>query len=233
VCAALAVAVVWPTALDDPKEADFEAGLTDDGKGVVITGYTGTAPVVRIPAAIRGLPVREIGGGGDGYSGAFSGNRIVASVIIPAGVTRIGPGAFYNMPRLASVFIREGVTVIGGNAFSGTPLTGITLPKSLQTIGEGAFSGCRYLRTATLPPDMKEIPMFMFRDCGALTAITLPVSITRIGVMAFQNCTNLTAVTIPGSVVTIDISPDAFSGCSKLSPASQAALKKRGFTGSF
>jgi len=41
--------------------ADFNVALTEDGKGVVITQYTGKAARVRIPSSIQNMPVKEIG----------------------------------------------------------------------------------------------------------------------------------------------------------------------------
>jgi len=86
----------------------------------------------------------------------------------------------------------------------------------------------------------------MFTDCIALTEIALPASIKKIGFWAFATTnifvsSNLTTVTIPDSVETIEFPKElfwgrsnaAFEGCSKLSLASQAALKKRGYRDSF
>ena len=50
-------------------EANFNVTLTEDGQGVVITGYTGTVLAVRIPATIQGMPVREIGR--EAFQGSF------------------------------------------------------------------------------------------------------------------------------------------------------------------
>jgi hypothetical protein len=73
-------------------ETDFNVELTPDGEGVIITGYTGTAMAVKIPATIQGMPVREIGRGGS------LGMRKVTSVVIPEGVIVIRKDAFgpYN-----------------------------------------------------------------------------------------------------------------------------------------
>jgi hypothetical protein len=245
---ALCTALVLAVSVYAQTAADFNVTLTEDGKGAVITGYTGTVAAVRIPATIQGMPVREIG------REAFSGSYIVTSVVIPVGVTRIGYEAFGSCRKLMSVTIPEGVIEIGNAAFSDCPLTAVTLPKSLKTLGEiafsyakisavtipavtdvgrAAFSHCENLRTVTLSEGMEEISSQMFENCTALTAIALPASIKEIGELAFGWCTNLAAVTIPDSVETIEFSYDSFQGCSKLSLSSQAALKKRGYTGIF
>jgi len=62
--------------------------ITNADNTITITGYTGDAGDVTIPATINGLPVTSIGG----Y--AFSGMAL-ASVVIPGSVTSMGVGVFY------------------------------------------------------------------------------------------------------------------------------------------
>ena len=223
--ALLALALV--SAAFAQTEKDFNVTLTEDGKGVVITGYTGTATAVRIPATIQGMPVRMIN------DEAFRRKSTITSVIIPAGVTHIGNSAFFWCPKLTSVTIPEGVTYIDDFAFASCPLTAITLPKSLKTLGDSAFSGVR-ITTLTLPNGLERISKYAFQGCFALTTVTLPASITQIDSGAFRECDALTTVTIPDSVETIEfVYNSAFIDCPKLSLASQAALRKRGYTGRF
>ena len=215
-------------------EADFNVTLTADSTGVVITGYTGRTVQVRIPATIQGMPVRVIG------EGAFSRSNIntaITSVVIPQGVTTINRSAFSYADRLASVTIPEGVTEIGKEAFGGTAaLTTITLPQSLTTLGDGAFAESG-LRSITLPASLTSIGDMMFFSSWSLTAITLPASIRYISVSAFVGCSSLATITIPASVERIEfgtgIGRSAFSGCSGLNLASQAALRRVGYTGDF
>jgi hypothetical protein len=89
-----------------------------------------------------------------------------------------------------------------------------------------------------IPEGVTQIDYGAFFNCTALTAITLPSSIQSIGGMAFNGCSALVTVTIPDSVTIIYFSWQLdfqlpFGDCPKLSLASQAALKKRGYTGSF
>lgn len=201
-------------------------GLTADNTGVVITKYVGKAVAVTIPAIIQGMPVREIGylafGVFDGIvnPGANMGSptgRSITSVIIPEGVIAIGNSSFYNCQNLISV----------------------TIPSTVVTIGNTAFQNCRALKTIALPEGLTTIGSDIFSRCGALTSITLPEKLTAIGARAFAECKALASITIPDSVQSIRFSADAaggkyaFKGCGNLTLASQAALKRVGYNGSF
>jgi len=72
-----------------------------------------------------------------------------------------------------------------------------------------------------------------FYGCTALAAVTLPASIRRIDEQVFSGCTNLVTVIIPESLETIRFGDNAFARCPKLSVTSQAAIRKRGYTGGF
>jgi len=230
-------------------EVDFLVRLMDDNEGVVIEKYIGKAAAVRIPATIQGVPVREI-------DGAFKGNNVITSVVIPDGVRKIEYQSFSGAAKLKTVTIPEGVTVIGDFAFSNTGLTAVQLPRSLTElgilafagtkistiilpagltrIGIGAFSDCVSLKTVTLPEGVTEIPGAMFSDCTALIAFSLPASVTTIGRGAFKGCTALTTITIADTIEKLEFpSSNAFVGCSKISLINQAALKKLGYKGNF
>jgi len=96
--------------------SDFNYKLSDDGKGVVITHYTGNGGVVVIPGEIEGLPVVELGyiafsgyNAGPGYN--------VTSVVIPASVKMIAGACFGYIDNLTTVtFLGSGV-VLSSNVF--------------------------------------------------------------------------------------------------------------------
>ncbi|GHV43712.1 hypothetical protein AGMMS49546_26110 [Spirochaetia bacterium] len=114
-------------------DKDFTVELTQDGKGVAITGYTGKTVAVKIPATIQGMPVREI------WAEAFMIKFSITSVVIPDSVTYIGNNAFQQC-GLTSVTIGSGVTFIGDAAFAGNNLTSVVIPNSVTSIGVAAFS---------------------------------------------------------------------------------------------
>ncbi|MEI8369477.1 MAG: leucine-rich repeat protein, partial [Planctomycetia bacterium] len=57
----------------------------------IITGYTGTAAEIIIPASIEGVAVKEIA------DSAFANHTEIKSVSIPSSVTRIGSNAFSGL----------------------------------------------------------------------------------------------------------------------------------------
>ncbi|MBR6230706.1 MAG: leucine-rich repeat protein [Lachnospiraceae bacterium] len=91
---------------------------------------------------------------------AFSGDMAITSVTLPAGLQRLGTGAFrlctglksaditarliddaafYMCSSLTDVKINEGTRRIGNLAFYDVPITNLTLPESLQSVSIQAF----------------------------------------------------------------------------------------------
>jgi hypothetical protein len=88
------------------------------------------------------------------------------------------------------------------------------------------FYGCTNLQTAIISEGVTIIGNEAFGRCTALTGVTLPSTIWKIQDSAFAGCSSLTTLTIPGSVEWIEVSGSAFSGATKLTLASQAALRR-------
>lgn len=242
-------------------EAEFTVGLTEDGEGVVIKEYKGREVQVRIPATIEGMPVKVIGG--MAFFRLYDMGRIygtveITSVVIPAGVTIIGNEAFKGQNKLTSVTIPNSVTTLGSSVFRGcTNLETIVIPNNITSIGDYAFSEsglksftwpskiqsvtgfarCIKLQTVIIPEGVTKIGDYAFSQCYALTSVTLPSTIEEIGYAAFSSCTALRTIVIPDTVENINFYIDgrssSFYDCSSLTLASQSALKKRGYTGSF
>lgn len=149
----------------------------------------------------NGVLTRYTGPGGD--------------VVIPAGVTEIGSGAFFWCRSLTGVTIPEGVVSIGAEAFSKcNSLTSVTLPDSVVSIGKEAFSWCSSLTSVTIPEGVVCAGEEAFSGCSGLTGVTIPESAAGIGRKAFSWCHSLTSITIPKGV--ISIGAEAFSWCSGL-----------------
>jgi len=228
-------------------ESDFNVGLTEDSEGVVIKRYLGNGGKIIIPSQIQGMPVREIG------PGAFGFDSVITSVTIPDGVTSIGEKSFYRLTSLKSVVIPAGVTYIGRWAFDNDEsLATADVPSGIKYIGSWAFSDtgltdviiyantnyedsvytiCKALTSVTIQDGVTVIPARMFYGCSALKTISIPDSVKKIGSAAFDDCSGLTSV-----VCSPDIERDwwtCFERCKKLDLASQAALRKAGYMGSF
>jgi hypothetical protein len=166
----------------------------------------------------------------------------LTSVIIPNSVTTIGGNAFENCSKLETITIPTSVTSVGDQAFFRSGLKSITLPGSITKIKAGnddygIFRECS-LQTVIISEGVTEIGKNTFYGCSTLTSVTLPSTIKEIGFSAFYDCPALTTVTIPDSVGNITFSSDyrgnnSFEGCKKLTLVSQAAVRKRGYTGNF
>jgi len=199
-CTVLCAAVFAQTA------ADFNVTFTKDEKGVVITGYTGTATAVKIPATIQGMPVREIG------EKAFWGRNII-SVVISEGVTIIRKSAFTGFSRdnrdriqisdkLVQVTLPSTLRIIEDNAFSNNPtLKSIVIPEGVTEIGNEAFNECYALASVTLPKSLAKLGASAFFRT-AITSITLHPNLTKIVRDTFAY-TKLTSIVIPEGVTEI------------------------------
>jgi hypothetical protein len=238
--------------------ADFSVELTADGSGVLIKRYLGRVLTVQIPSTIEGLPVKEIGKGA--FNGADVAN--ITSVTLPQGLVKIGEQAFIYQVKLATVVIPNSVTEIGNEAFrqcsvlksvdipdSVTALgkmvfyqAGIerfTLGKGINVIPPNLFYSCKLQSAVVIPEGVTEVGDSAFGGNYSFTSLTLPSTIKKIDSGAFSRCDSLTTVTIPDSIETIefifeyDIYNTAFEYCPKLNITSQAAIKRRGYTGKF
>ncbi|MCF7674164.1 MAG: leucine-rich repeat protein, partial [Akkermansiaceae bacterium] len=240
----LALIALCSTAFPAAADQFGDFTYTSSGSAITITGYTGAAGAVIIPAIISSLPVTAI------ESNAFENNTAITSVVIPNGVTSIGNSAFRSCTVLTSVTIPSSVTSIEDKAFGRcSGLTGITvdaanedysslegvlfnkplntliqypggnagaytIPSSVTSIASNAFDGCSELTSVTIPPSVTSIGDFAFRGCRGLTSVTIPSGVTSISNLAFAACAGLMSVTIPSSVTSIG--NGAFQRCGGL-----------------
>jgi len=178
---------------------------------------------------------------------AFAACTSLRTVVIPEGVTEIGDDAFAGCRSLASVTLPNTLTRLGRSAFSvefeilgvyegieSMPVfKSIKLPERLEIIEQSTFSGVKTLTSIVIPEGVTQIEEYAFSGCISLTSVTLPSTITSIGDNAFRGCTALTTIKIPDSGDNLRFGSDVFSECGKINLASQMALKKRGYDGSF
>lgn len=116
----------------------------------------------------------------------------------------IDTGAFSE-----NLVIPNGVTVIGPGAFEYDSMSTVVIPGSVEVIDDDAFQSCNNLTSVTMTDGLKKIGESAFYDCDDLTTITIPGSVTEIGRDAFYSCNNLESIEIPASVT--EIGRGAFS----------------------
>ena len=197
-----------------------QAGELDNGlqykaykDHVEITGYTGTATEVVIPAQIDGLPTTSVG------FEAFRDCKNLTSISIPEGITKFGISAFYGCKSLTAIPIPDSVIEIGDLAFHGCKnLTSISIPNGVTEIGGGVFTDCENLISITIPDSVTEIGNNAFLRCKRLASITIPSGVTKIGNYAFADCEYLTSISIPDGVTRIG--DWTFCGCEKMTSVS-------------
>ena len=82
----------------------------------------------------------------------------IESVVVEAGVTRVGDAVLLEYPALTSVNIAGTVTALGKNNISDCPsLTSLTLPEGLEVLGANSVSICRNLAEVYLPSTLREV----------------------------------------------------------------------------
>ena len=170
---------------------------------------------------------------------AFSGDRSMRSITLPAGLTSLGEGAFWDCSSLTSIELPAGLTSLGVVAFKGCfSLTSIALPDGLTSLGMGAFWDCSSMTSIELPAGLTRLGVYTFSGCSSLTSIALPAGLTSLGEGAFQGCSSMTLMELPASfddstlrsagvppsailrfasaVDVTSLGDDAFQGCSSL-----------------
>ena len=99
-----------------------------------VTGYSGSATQIYIPAVADDTPIDVIA------SSAFSFNTYLVDVTIENGVAEIGMSAFSYCTNLVTVNIPVSITTIGAMAFAGcSKLTEIIIPTGVTLISSNVF----------------------------------------------------------------------------------------------
>ena len=81
----------------------------------------------------------------------------ITDLVIPEGVTRIGPYAFLNCEAIKSVTFPSTLTSIGSNAFYQSGLENVVIPDGFTEIEESSFNGCSKLKSVTIPEGVTSI----------------------------------------------------------------------------
>lgn len=172
---------------------------------------------VVIPDSVKILGITNLA-----TEGAFEDCEKLTSVVLGAGLQKLGGSEFQNCTSLVSVDLSKAVNIeeIPPYTFSGcSALEQIVIPSQIKKIGYGAFSNCTSLKadkvtmsenlqsmagsvfsgctSFTELPDLKSmtsIPEYTFSYCTGLVKVEVPDQIQTIGGQAFYNCTNLVAI---------------------------------------
>ena len=177
----------------------------------------------------------------DSYKMYLNGTELT-NLVIPASITEIPAGAFYNCQSIQTVKIHSGVTKIGENAFRYCKKIQYTEYKNGKYIGEtggamvlfglvdktatsfefaantvmiseSAFESSS-IQSIVIPDSVKVIGSSAFEGCKSLTSVKLPSGLTEIAELMFGNCTSLSDITVPNSVTIVGAG--AFYRCSAL-----------------
>ena len=162
-----------------------------------------------IPDKIDGVQVKKIA------RGAFERNTLLASVVVPEGVTEIAAEAFWYSYSLESIQLPSTLATLGERAFAYcSALTALEIPVSVTEIPAGLCTECSALADLTLGAKVASIGENAFAYCTALTEVEFGTSLTTIGAGAFKWCVSLTKADIPEGVKTVG--EGAFDNCTSL-----------------
>jgi hypothetical protein len=200
------------------KQADFTFQLTENGKGVIITGLSGNPKTVNIPSKFEGVPVVEIG------NNAFEDHFGITSITIPNTVTKIG-----------------------SSAFSRTGITKIVIPDSVTEMGSFLLNGCKMLTEVKLSDNISKLNILgASRWPSGVKKINLPKNLIEISSVAFIGFPEITDLVIPDTITKLTFIsyyqdepleegeiPETFKGCQKLSIKTRQRLKQLGYNGEF
>lgn len=210
VAALIAVlAAVSAGALQSPDYPGLEfANDTDDN--LVVSGYTGSNPVLEIPEKIYDKNVLRIG------EKSLKGNSVISSLIMNDNMTNIRARALYQCPNLSYVYYSKNLEVIWDYAFgyNKTNITSAFLRNTaVREIGAGAYMECNNLEYLSLPDTLEQLDGTVFNNT-AIRKVYLPGDVKTIGARCFAYCSNLKEVYVPASVTSIGT--DVFFGSDNL-----------------
>lgn len=167
------------------------------GGTVTITGCSGDATDIVVPATLNSKPVTAIA------DNAFRGKAELTSVYLPASVDRIGSYAFAGCTAIGNVNVSSSTVTIGAYAFSDcAALTNVTVSGTIKELGNAAFYNCAGLLDVATGKGIQKIGKYAFRGCSALVDMDLKKT-RSIGAYAFMGCSQLTSVVTSKTLKTI------------------------------
>ncbi len=212
---AFALALATITTCLAPKAMAGDFTYITNNNAILITGYSGSGGTVTIPDTLDGFPVTSI------QANVFAANAGITNVVIPAGVTNFGDGAFLNCPNLTRATVPGNVNYNSDLTgfyffqvvFGQSPVASLTIAAGSPFITHDAFNSVASLTNVTIPSSVSSIQRNAFAICQGLTSVTIPDSVTDLQPVSFGRCTNLTSVTLGKGITTLEA---VFLGCSSL-----------------
>lgn len=172
---------------------DFQFEYTE--KGIKLTGYNASNPIVQIPSVINGQSVVCIG------ENLFKGRKEIKEIVIPNTVSQIENSAFEKC-SVEKVVLPDSIEQIGESAFSGSNITEIVFPPKVRRISSYVCGACRSLRTVVIL-GAEILGNRAFFWCDKLEKIFLPNTLRLIdcGLDGVDvQTTRLNKIIIPASV---------------------------------
>ena len=144
----------------------------------------------------------------------------VATVNLPAGLTRICNSAFYRCRYLHEIDLPDSLTVIEEEAFAKSGLLSLELPEGIECLGQCLLADNRFVKSITFPASLEQIQRadgalhYGLLTGSAVEAVTFAQGTESVLSDICQNAKSLNQVTIPDSVTAIQ--SHAFFGCEAL-----------------
>lgn len=142
--------------------------------------------------------------------GAFYNCASLTQVILPNSVTEIGPGAFLNCDGLTQPIYNNTLFARLPVSYSGS----YTIPDGITTVCASSFNYTSGLTELIMPNSVTSMGSGAVSYCTSLTSVTLSDALTEIPGFAFMRCTALPTITLPAGINSIAYS--AFSNCTSM-----------------
>ena len=164
----------------------------EQGDGLVITEYKGTATEVTVPETIGKSTVVEIGNGAFAVGSGWGGGTVVTYAPLEQQALR---------RKITNITLPKTIKVIGTGAFAAAhSLRAFEIPEGVEEIEPFAFYLCNSLEEIIVPGSVKRIGEYAFGRCNNLKRIKFCEGVLEIGVCAFEYDDNLEELELPGSL---------------------------------
>ena len=142
--------------------------------------------------------------------------------VAPAGLCRVGPGAFFGCSDLERAILNDNLVELGGSrsssagkcvlgVFERSGVEIVRLPRGLVRVEERTFAGCARLKRLELPEGLQQLGVGCARESG-LEEVEIPASVGLVDACAFCGCGSLREVRVcAGSALQL-VGRGAFAG---------------------